>query len=658
MGNSFINRDIIDNMPCCVYWKASDATYGGCNMFYAKKMGIDPGDIIGRTDSELEQISSGGFVTDSALADICAVSDGNVASTVFSIGDGADEKWFSAKRISVDSEDDITVLGVVHEITREFKPHTENEKIQDIEKSDFLSRVSHELCTPLNAIINMSHFAKSEDDAAKVKSNVSIIHKASTQLLDTVNDILDMSRIEMGQVDLVRLPFELEKMLVETCSAYTSGLTEKELTVGVNVERNTPRMFRGDEFRLSQIITNLLKITARMTPEHGRIDIDAEASGIIDNKAMLEFRIKSTGTGSSRDSKTYFNSIVEQLISAESKHYGEAGLEITVCKGIIGLMGGEIRAEYIDGGETFNFAIQMEVFEFDKKLSVCDDVKIKGQMILHVTREEGSRSSFQELMDEYGIKSVCAEDGENALRIIEEAKADGNSFSIAFIDHHLPEIDGVETAKRIRKANEACAVIILISIQEWKLVKAEAISAGFNDFLSKPPAAPHIIDVINRITTPPAESDKYLPKFDQKEYATERACTGGTGNEEKERSGRAAQVEKYRRYIDIEKGLSRFGGNKRLFANMLKSFIDGVAFSDLKKSVTESNLQKIQQDYTMLIGVVMNLSLTKLYKGLALSESQLKSRQYQIKALSEVEKIVQETNQKVSELLAEWELEG
>ena len=655
MGSSLVNRTIIDNMPCFIYWKGSDATYSGCNILYAEKMGIDPADIVGKTDSQLEAMSGGGFVTDAVLVELCAAAGEIGADAEFSIGDGENEKWFSAERIHVDDTDGVAVLGIIFEIPDKMRRRAKSDERPERAKSDFLSCMSHELCTPLNAIINMSHFSKSEDDASKVKSNIAVIHEAANQLFDTVNDILDMSRIELGQANLVRLPFELNKVLTETCGAFTSGINGKGLTLRVNLERDAPNKFRGDEFRLSQVIESLLKIIAKAAPDRGGIDVYAKASELAGGKAILEFRLTSTGLESFEEGRVCFNGIAEQFNATEYRHYGEAGLEISVCKKIAELMGGNIKAEYADGAGVIDFTVRMDVFRTDQKPAVSDNVKSGEPKLLYVTCDAEAGASFRELMDEYEIRSACSEGLESALSTIEEANENGDFFSIAFIDHHLPEIDGIETAKRVREISCGCTVIILISISEWKLVKEEAISAGFKDFLSKPPAASHIIDIINRVAIPVGRPDSLRVECDQRGRADGQGVTSEATGTTRKNCGQAKQFDKYLPYIDIEEGLSRFGGNKKLFAAMLKSFKDGVAFTDLKKSINKGDLLKIQQDCSMLVSVAMSLSLTKLHKGLLLSEGKLKSKQNQKKALSTIEGIMLETNRKVSELLTEWE---
>jgi len=504
-----INRDIIDSMPCFIYWKDKNSNYLGCNKPYAEKMGVDPGDVIGLTDSELDVISDGTFVTDAALAQICVQTDVGTYKAEFSIGEGDNERWFSARRININNsgEEGLSVVGMIFDIT-------------DKEKTDFLSRISHELCTPLNAIISMAHFSKSEDNIEKIKSNISIIHKASTQLMDTINDVLIMSRIELGQVSLARLPFELKKMLLETCSAFMPNINEKEQALRFHIARNVPLKFRGDEFRLSQVITNMLKIATKLAPVGGEIEININAIEPVAEKSIIEFSVVSTGKGQANESKAYINNVAEQLNTGEYRHYGETGLVITICKKIVEMMGGAIRIEAVEGGSALEFTVPMDVITAENKLPDAVNNECKDRRVLYYANEEGQKGNVR-------------------------------------------------------------------------------------DYIA-----------------------------------------------DKEQSDR---FEKYRQFIDIDEGLSRIGGNKKLFSTMLKNFIDGVAFADLKKSVTENNLSAIQRDYGMLKSVTATLSLTKLQKSLILVENQLISQNSQEKALSTIEELLLETNHKIAELLTEWE---
>ena len=663
MGNTVIESDggrqilydIIDNVPCLIYWKDSDSNYRGCNRAYAEKMGVNASDFVGKTDKEIEEMCGGRFITDAALLDISESVSDKIQEAKFAVSEGNTEKWFTAQRINLGggARRELAVLGVIYDVTDsappqpddwEYSAPRENAAVTAAEtesrgRTDFLSRISHELSTPLNAIIGMSHFAEAENDITKIKSNISIINKASTQLLDTINDIMDMSRIELGQVVLHRLPFDFEKMLAETCVAASPCINENCLTLRYNIEKNVPNALRGDEFRVSQIICNLLRTAMKYTPPMGEIDITARAVEQATDKATIEIRISSAGPGMSEEDKGTLSKEIERLNDGEYRHHGETGLGLTIAKKIIEMMDGKIWIEATEKGSSFNFTVQMDVFGYDKSFSVSDGAQIDDLRVLFVSCEEEPRDNFLSLMDANNIKAVCAEDGESALSVIKRSGESGVNYSIAIIDYQMPGLNGIETAKCVRQISSKITIAVMTSISEWTLIKEEALNAGFDNFLPKPPTASQIMDLINGIVSQGSPPEKQRTEDIKVEAKDERSIS----------------FEKYSPYINVEDGLARVGGNKKLFITMLTNFKNGVAFADLKSAIEENDMGKIQRNYDTLKSVALNLSLTKLYKMLILSESQIKNRIHQKKALASVDEKILETNQKITELINEWE---
>lgn len=248
----------------------------------------------------------------------------------------------------------------------------------DKEKTDFLSRMSHELCTPMNAIISMAHLAAAAEDAKSMRSCVSVIFDASTQLLDVINDILDMSRIELGQVSLLHLPFELEKMIAETRDAVFGKSGAKD-RVYYDIEKEVPTKLRGDEYRLSQVISNLVKTITKFASEDGRIEIKVGITEQTKNDAIFEFRIIDADNKVPIAKHQQIISTFGQPEAIEYIHYGEAGLGVTICKRIVEMMGGSIWVENIPGTEiAISFSAKIEILKNSKKKPADNDVKVES----------------------------------------------------------------------------------------------------------------------------------------------------------------------------------------------------------------------------------------------------------------------------------------
>ena len=209
-------------------------------------------------------------------------------------------------------------------------------------KADYLSRLSHELYTPMNAIVNMAHIAAATEDMVKIKSCIASISDSGSRLLGMIDDIMDMSRIELGQISLVNLPFELERALIKAFDTVRQNADEKKLVLSYNIAKGVPTKLRGDELRFSQVITNLLKSVIRFTPDMGEIKLNIKTAGNVSGKADFQFRIESNGA---------------------ERRSGETGLEMTISKALIEMMGGSIWTEEIKGGgSAVNFAVPLDIF--------------------------------------------------------------------------------------------------------------------------------------------------------------------------------------------------------------------------------------------------------------------------------------------------------
>jgi len=253
----------------------------------------------------------------------------------------------------------------------EFKEATQAvAEASDKVRTDFLSRMSHEIRTPMNAIIGMAHIAAASDDIDKIKTCISKIDSASTQLLSLVNDILDMSKFESEKMDIINEPFDLEKMLIEMYNIVMVKAEEKNQNLQLEFGRDVPSKLRSDELRISQVITNLVTNAIKFTPEYGDIKIKVNVIGEVSDTVIIEFRVSDTGIGiASQDQAKLFGTF-EQIDGSLSRQYGGAGLGLAICKRIIDLMGGKIWVESREGeGSTFGFTLQMDVIERKNKAS-------------------------------------------------------------------------------------------------------------------------------------------------------------------------------------------------------------------------------------------------------------------------------------------------
>ena len=239
-------------------------------------------------------------------------------------------------------------------------------------RTDYLSRMSHELCTPMNTIMSMSHIAAETDDIEKIKSCVSTISASTALLLDMINDILDMSRIEFGLIKLVKLPFDLAVMLAKACETVFQNTFGKKLCISFDIEEGAPTKVRGDEFRSSQIIIKLLKGVIRFAPDMGEIAISVRIAERTPGKASFRFGIVIAFPGGQKDDQKQLLSTLVELEGGESKHYGEASLGLAIAKAFIEMMDGRIWTEDIPGGgRALYFTVLLEMLEPEEGIAAA-----------------------------------------------------------------------------------------------------------------------------------------------------------------------------------------------------------------------------------------------------------------------------------------------
>jgi signal transduction histidine kinase/DNA-binding response OmpR family regulator len=380
-------------------------------------------------------------------------------------------------------------------------------------KSNFLSRMSHEMRTPMNAIIGMTTIARTSGNKEKMEYCLSKINDASIHLLGVINDILDMSKIEAGKFELTGSEFDFEKMLKKVTDMMGFRIDEKKQNFIVKVEPGVPSRIIADEQRLAQVLTNLLSNAAKFTSEGGTISLsverkpgsrpDAERSGEEDADAAaesgqknagksctLDFHITDSGIGITKEQMGRLFTLFEQADGTIARKFGGTGLGLAISKNIVELMGGKIFIES-EPGKGSDFSFEVSVGQGKTEAAVKENW---GNLrILAVDDSWEVLEYFKEYAAAMHIKCTLAADGEEALRIMEREAP----FDIAFVDWRMPEMNGIELTKMIKKKIGPNTIVIMISASEWETMKEEAKAAGVDGYIPKPLFPSALTDCIN-----------------------------------------------------------------------------------------------------------------------------------------------------------------
>ena len=380
-----------------------------------------------------------------------------------------------------------------HDLTDILKAMADAEKANSA-KSEFLATMSHEMRTPLNAIIGMAYLSRNTTVQEKRDSALLKIEDASNNLLGVINDILDMSKIEAGLLELSEAPFELGRVLANAVGVIQHRLDEKEIQFTLQQADDVPNNCFGDSQHLWQVITNLLSNAVKFTPREGAIHLDVSLLKTKGKAKKLRIAVTDTGIGiSPENQKKLFNSFV-QADNSISRRFGGTGLGLVISKSIITLMGGEIGITSEEGkGSCFAFSVWLTEIEepckrvekkeltpqdyeglfADKRILLAEDIEINQEIVMSLL--EPTQASF-----------TTAGDGHEALRIFVEN--DGN-FDLVLMDIHMPGMDGYEATRQIRSssvAKGATVPIVAMTANTFKEDIQRCLSVGMNAHLSKP----------------------------------------------------------------------------------------------------------------------------------------------------------------------------
>ena len=370
------------------------------------------------------------------------------------------------------------IEGLVETVDAE-RQMREQAEAADRAKSDLLAVVSHELRTPMGAVISMSELLLKGPLESNQRRYAETLQQSARSLVTVLNDILDFSKLEAGRFELDSAVFDLHELVKSVGSALQARAREKGLLGAVNVGMSCPRFIKGDSVRLRQVLTNLIDNAVKFTPR-GSVHLHANA-GEASGKLSLRFDVTDTGIGFGEFQRERLFQPYAQIDRTNASQ--GTGLGLSISRRLVELMGGEIGCESAPGqGSLFWFTVPTERAEVTPAM----DAPATGTLVGHVLAVEDNavnRTLIGAYLEEFGLTCDIVETGAAALK-----RLASKDYDLVLMDIMMPELDGVETTKRIRKlgGDAAKVPIVALTAHAMKGDREDYLAAGMDGYVSKP----------------------------------------------------------------------------------------------------------------------------------------------------------------------------
>jgi PAS domain S-box-containing protein len=524
--NVLSNQVILDSIPNPVYFIDNKGRYTGCNKAFQEHLGKSKDELMGKTVSffgwenaemllqkDLELLKNPGkqhyetqipFKT-GIMHDVvfyCATfknDSGEVDGLVGVILDITDRKIFEAsmKASMFDLEKTNHKLEKMTAIANEMAKKAE---MASVAKSAFLANMSHEIRTPMNAIIGMTSLLSSSGMDEKQQRYLKTVRSSSEELLNLINDILDISKIEAGKLELDCMSFDLHISLQDIYELLSVKAREKNISLSFNINPDVPALLHGDPGKLRQIIVNLLGNAIKFTSS-GTVSLDVKRISVNGHSGLFKFVITDTGIGIPEDRIPNLFSIFSQVDGSITRKYGGTGLGLSIAKRLSEMMGGEIGVVSTIGfGSQFWFTCVLDIQSNSTSLKKRTRAVLDGTRVLIVDDVSTNRYLLHTILKKRNCICVDVENGESALLQLVQAAANNLPFQIALIDYSMPDMDGEMLCKAIKSDPSVSSVkCVLLTSIEQRGDAGRMEDAGFDGYLVKPVNTEVLIDCLSLV---------------------------------------------------------------------------------------------------------------------------------------------------------------
>jgi len=502
-------QSVIDNTSAIIYAKDLKGRYLIANQSYAETLNTTPTDIVGKTISELfpadvaarmmandrdviarggpvirEEVLAHGGPSRTYLATSFPLRNGaGLIGGVAGIATDITERKLAEVELDLHRHN---LERLVAERTSELAAAKEAAEAATQAKSAFLANMSHEIRTPMNAIVGLTYLLRRGHRSPDEQEKLRKISDAAQHLLSIINDILDISKIESGKLTLEETDFDLDSLLVDRVFSLVSDRAqEKGLEVIFDIDPALPPSLRGDPIRFSQLILNYMSNAIKFT-EHGTIVLRARLVEEGGPTILVRFEVQDTGLGIDPEQISRLFETFQQSDSSTTRKYGGTGLGLAINLHLAALMGGEVGATSRPGsGSTFWFTarLQRSADPVARKISA----RLHGSRALVVDDSKDARDVLSSMLVGLGLRVATAENGAAAVALIEAGDSQSDPFDVLIIDWRMPDMDGMETARRVTELNlSRPPTYVMVTAFDEPGLRETAGHRGFSSVLVKP----------------------------------------------------------------------------------------------------------------------------------------------------------------------------
>ena len=363
-------------------------------------------------------------------------------------------------------------------------------------KTAFLSSMSHEIRTPMNAIIGLDNIALNDPETPpKTREYLEKIDTSAGHLLNLINDILDMSRIESGRMTLRNEEFSFPKLLEAINTMFSGQCQDKGLDYQCHIHGQVDDYYIGDNMKLRQVLINILGNAVKFTPAGGKVSLEVERKAQYEGKSVLRFTVTDTGIGMKEDFLPHIFDTFSQEDASSTSRYGSSGLGLAITKNIVEMMNGDIQVESEKGkGSTFVVTMTLSDSDRNETHDGDDEVHPDDMTVLIVDDDSVACEHASLVLEKAGIASENAASGQKAVEMVRLRHARREPYNLILVDWKMPEMDGIETTRQIRSIIGNESAIIILTAYRWDDILEDALQAGVDSFIPKPLFAAAVLE--------------------------------------------------------------------------------------------------------------------------------------------------------------------